>query len=154
MKRKIRVGVIFGGRSGEHEVSLRSGRAVIEAIDHEKYEVIPLAITKTGQWLSPAAAMELLPRATTGLLSRGMGENREALTIVGDPSHSGLVAVGGEGERLSASSLPVDVVFPVMHGTYGEDGTIQGLLEMADVPYVGCGAPCGTIQSSNSSSSR
>ncbi|MDQ1590153.1 MAG: D-alanine-D-alanine ligase [Pyrinomonadaceae bacterium] len=145
MKRKIRVGVIFGGRSGEHEVSLRSGRAVIEAIDHEKYEVIPLAITKTGQWLSPAAAMDLLPRATTGLLSRGMGENREALTIVGDPSHSGLVAVGGEGER-PVAALPVDVVFPVMHGTYGEDGTIQGLLEMANVPYVGCGvlaSSCG-----------
>ncbi|MDX6271946.1 MAG: D-alanine-D-alanine ligase [Acidobacteriota bacterium] len=137
--------MIFGGRSGEHEVSLRSGRAVIEAIDHEKYEVIPLAITKTGQWLSPAAAMDLLPRATTGLLSRGMGENREALTIVGDPSHSGLVAVGGDRERPSAA-LPVDVVFPVMHGTYGEDGTIQGLLEMANVPYVGCGvlaSSCG-----------
>jgi D-alanine-D-alanine ligase len=145
LKRKIRVGVIFGGRSGEHEVSLRSGQSVIEAIDHEKYEVIPLAITKTGQWLSPAAAMDLLPRATTGLLSRGMGENREALTIVGDPSHSGLVAVGSEGER-PVAALPVDVVFPVMHGTYGEDGTIQGLLEMANVPYVGCGvlaSSCG-----------
>ncbi|MDQ1559690.1 MAG: D-alanine-D-alanine ligase [Pyrinomonadaceae bacterium] len=137
--------MIFGGRSGEHEVSLRSGQSVIEAIDHEKYEVIPLAITKTGQWLSPAAAMDLLPRATTGLLSRGMGENREALTIVGDPSHSGLVAVGSEGER-PVAALPVDVVFPVMHGTYGEDGTIQGLLEMANVPYVGCGvlaSSCG-----------
>lgn len=145
MKRKIRVGVIFGGRSGEHEVSLRSGQAVIEAIDHGKYEVIPLAITKTGEWLSPAAAMNLLPRATTGLLSRGMSENREALTIVGDPSRSGLVAVGSDGER-SSSSLPVDVVFPVLHGTYGEDGTIQGLFEMADVPYVGCGvlaSSCG-----------
>jgi D-alanine-D-alanine ligase len=137
--------VIFGGRSGEHEVSLRSGQAVIEAIDHGKYEVIPLAITKAGEWLSPAAAMNLLPRATTGLLSREMSENREALTIVGDPSRSGLVAVGSDGER-SASSLPVDVVFPVLHGTYGEDGTIQGLLEMADVPYVGCGvlaSSCG-----------
>ncbi|HEV7906188.1 MAG TPA: D-alanine--D-alanine ligase family protein [Pyrinomonadaceae bacterium] len=145
MKRKIRVGVIFGGRSGEHEVSLRSGQAVIEAIDHGKYEVIPLAITKTGEWLSPAAAMALLPHATTGLLSRGMSENREALTIVGDPSRSGLVAVGSDGER-SSSSLPVDVVFPVLHGTYGEDGTIQGLFEMADVPYVGCGvlaSSCG-----------
>jgi D-alanine-D-alanine ligase len=144
LKRKIRVGVIFGGRSGEHEVSLRSGQAVIEAIDHGKYEVIPLAITKTGEWLSPAAAMALLPRATTGLLSRGMSENREALTIVGDPSHSGLVAVGTDGERPPA--LPVDVVFPVLHGTYGEDGTIQGLFEMADVPYVGCGvlaSSCG-----------
>ena len=138
MKRKIRVGVIFGGRSGEHEVSLRSGQAVIDAIDHQKYEVIPIAITKKGQWLSPAAAMELLPRTTTELLARGMNENTEALTIVGDPSRSGLVAVGDDGGR-SGTPLPVDVVFPVLHGTYGEDGTIQGLLEMADVPYVGCG---------------
>jgi D-alanine-D-alanine ligase len=138
LKRKIRVGVIFGGRSGEHEVSLRSGQAVIDAIDHQKYEVIPIAITKKGQWLSPAAAMELLPRTTTELLARGMNENTEALTIVGDPSRSGLVAVGDDGGR-SGTPLPVDVVFPVLHGTYGEDGTIQGLLEMADVPYVGCG---------------
>ena len=130
--------MIFGGRSGEHEVSLRSGRAVIEAIDHRKYEVIPLAITKTGAWLSPAAAMELLPRATVELLSQGMSENREALTIVGDPSRSGLVPLDA-GEREASAAMPVDVVFPVLHGTYGEDGTIQGLFEMAGVPYVGCG---------------
>ncbi|HYG10477.1 MAG TPA: D-alanine--D-alanine ligase family protein [Pyrinomonadaceae bacterium] len=145
MKRRIRIGVIFGGRSGEHEVSLRSGQAVIETIDHEKYEVIPIAITKTGRWLSPAEALGLLPRATAELLSREMGENREALTIVGDPSRSGLVAFAADGGR-PASSLPVDVIFPVLHGTYGEDGTIQGLFEMADVPYVGCGvlaSSCG-----------
>ncbi len=144
LKRKIRVGVVFGGRSGEHEVSLRSGQAVVETIDHEKYEVIPIAITKTGQWLSPADAMELLPRAAAGLLPREMGEHREALTVVGDPSHSGLVAVGCDSGR--EASLPVDVIFPVLHGTYGEDGTIQGLLEMAGVPYVGCGvlaSSCG-----------
>ncbi|HEX8128165.1 MAG TPA: D-alanine--D-alanine ligase family protein [Pyrinomonadaceae bacterium] len=145
MKRKIRVGVVFGGRSGEHEVSLRSGQAVIEAIDHEKYEVIPIAITKTGRWLSPAEAMQLLPRASAGLLSREMGEHREALTIVGDPSRSGLVAFSEDGGR-GVAPLPVDVIFPVLHGTYGEDGTIQGLFEMADVPYVGCGvlaSSCG-----------
>lgn len=144
MKRKIRVGVIFGGRSGEHEVSLRSGRAVIDAIDHKKYEVIPLAITKTGQWLSPADSLKLLPEATANLLSQEMTESREALTIVGDPSSSGLVSVAADHGR--ASSMPVDVVFPVLHGTYGEDGTIQGLFEMADVPYVGCGvlaSSCG-----------
>jgi D-alanine-D-alanine ligase len=112
---------------------------VIEAIDHRKYEVIPLAITKTGEWLSPAASMNLLPRATADLLSGEMGENREALTIVGDPSHSGLVAVNADGGRPAPAAMPVDVVFPALHGTYGEDGTIQGLLEMANVPYVGCG---------------
>lgn len=139
MKRKIRVGVIFGGRSGEHEVSLRSGQSVIEAIDHKKYEVIPIAITKQGQWLSPAEAMSLLPAATAELLSQEMGESREALTIVGDPSRAGLVAFASDGGRPSTTAMPVDVVFPVLHGTYGEDGTIQGLFEMADVPYVGCG---------------
>ncbi|HJR07243.1 MAG TPA: D-alanine--D-alanine ligase family protein [Pyrinomonadaceae bacterium] len=147
MKRKIRVGVIFGGRSGEHEVSLRSGRAVIDAIDHEKYEVIPIAITKAGHWLSPAEAMGLLPRATAELLSREMGESREALTIVGDPSRSGLVPFNSDGGRPAATAaMPLDVVFPVLHGTYGEDGTIQGLFEMAGVPYVGCGvlaSSCG-----------
>jgi D-alanine-D-alanine ligase len=147
LKRKIRVGVIFGGRSGEHEVSLRSGRAVIDAIDHKKYEVIPIAITKAGHWLSPAEAMGLLPRATAELLSREMSESREALTIVGDPSRSGLVAFNADGGRPAATqAMPLDVVFPVLHGTYGEDGTIQGLLEMAGVPYVGCGvlaSSCG-----------
>ncbi|HZH29357.1 MAG TPA: D-alanine--D-alanine ligase family protein [Pyrinomonadaceae bacterium] len=145
MKRKIRVGVVFGGRSGEHEVSLRSGRAVIEAIDHKKYEVIPIAITKTGRWLSPAESMELLPRAVAGLLSREMGEHRDSLTIVGDPSRSGLVAFTDDGAR-GGAVLPVDVIFPALHGTYGEDGTIQGLFEMANVPYVGCGvlaSSCG-----------
>ncbi|HEY0081695.1 MAG TPA: D-alanine--D-alanine ligase A, partial [Pyrinomonadaceae bacterium] len=144
MKRRIRVGVIYGGRSGEHEVSLRSGQAVIEAIDHRKYEVIPIAITKTGRWLSPVEALELLPRATAELLSGEMSENREALTIVGDPSRSGLVAFPADGGP--RAPLPVDVIFPVLHGTYGEDGTIQGLFEMADVPYVGCGvlaSSCG-----------
>ena len=145
MKRRIRVGVIFGGRSGEHEVSLRSGQAVIESIDHQKFEVIPIAITKTGRWLSPAEALELLPGATAELLSREMSESREALTIVGDPSRSGLVAFASDGAR-PAPSLPVDVIFPALHGTYGEDGTIQGLFEMAGVPYVGCGvlaSSCG-----------
>lgn len=136
--------MVFGGRSGEHEVSLRSGQAVIESIDHKKYEVIPIAITKMGQWLSPADAMELLPSAAAGLLSREMGEHREALTVVGDTSRSGLVAIGCESGQ--PASLPVDVIFPVLHGTYGEDGTIQGLFEMAGVPYVGCGvlaSSCG-----------
>ena len=123
---------------------MRSGQAVIEAIDHQKYEVIPIAITKAGQWLSPAEAAGLLPSAAAGLLSREMGEHREALTVVGDPSRSGLVAFNSDGGR--SASLPVDVIFPVLHGTYGEDGTIQGLLEMAGVPYVGCGvlaSSCG-----------
>jgi D-alanine-D-alanine ligase len=141
---KIRIGVIFGGRSGEHEVSVRSARSVIEAIDGAKYEVIPLAITKEGHWLSPAESLGLLPAETARRVPEKMGGQTESLTIVGDPSRTGLVAVDSDGRRSSA--LPFDVIFPVLHGTYGEDGTIQGLLEMAGVPYVGCGvlaSACG-----------
>lgn len=137
--------MVFGGRSGEHEVSLRSGQAVIEAMDHRKYEVIPIAITQTGEWLSPAAAMGLLPDTAANRLPQEMEEKREALTIMGDPSRSGLRAFDADGNEPSAT-LPVDVIFPVLHGTYGEDGTIQGLFEMADIPYVGCGvlaSSCG-----------
>ena len=143
MTSKIRVGVIFGGRSGEHEVSVRSARSVIEAVEREKYEVVPIAITKEGRWLSPAESAALLPEATQSLLSESVCGAREALTIVGDPSRKGLHRLesvdGKAAQRL-------DLVFPVMHGTYGEDGTIQGLLEMAGIPYVGCGvlaSSCG-----------
>ena len=144
MGKRIRLGVIFGGRSGEHEVSLRSARAVIDAADPAKYEVIPVAISKEGRWLSPAESVGLLPSETASLLPGETNKRSESLTIVGDTAHAGLVSVaGGSGAN---SALPVDVVFPVLHGTYGEDGTIQGLLEMANVPYVGCGvlaSSCG-----------
>jgi D-alanine-D-alanine ligase len=134
---KIRIGVVFGGRSGEHEVSVRSARSVIDAIDRARYEVIPLAITKEGRWLSPAESVALLPAETARRVPEKMSVKRDALTIVGDPSRAGLIALDTDGRR--ASSLPFDVIFPVLHGTFGEDGTIQGLFEMAGVPYVGCG---------------
>src|SRR3712207_3080099 len=143
MAEKIRVGVIFGGRSGEHEVAVRSARSVIEAIDASKYEVVPLAIGKDGRWLSPAASAALLPEATRPLLPPRVKDAEESLTIVGDPSRGGLHRLeGGDGTPRQG----LDVVFPVLHGTYGEDGTIQGLLEMAGLPYVGCGvlaSSCG-----------
>jgi D-alanine-D-alanine ligase len=143
MAKKIRIGIIFGGRSGEHEVSVRSARAVIDAIDKSKYEVIPIAITKEGNWLAPAAAAELLPAQTQRVLSaRTLGTSRDDVAIVGDPSRNGLIAL----EDDSAENQRLDVVFPVLHGTYGEDGTLQGLLEMASVPFVGCGtlaSACG-----------
>jgi D-alanine-D-alanine ligase len=134
---KIKMGVIFGGRSGEHEVSVRSARSVIDAIDRARYDVIPLAITREGHWLSPAGSVALLPDETARRVSEKMGARTESLTIVGDPSRAGLVALDAAAKNQSA--LPFDVIFPVLHGTYGEDGTIQGLLEMAGVPYVGCG---------------
>src|ERR671916_1678399 len=144
MAKKIKVGVIFGGRSGEHEVSLRSARSVIEAIDRQKYQVVPLAISKEGRWLSPSESAGLLPPSAARRLPERAGESDHALTILADPSRKGLVSLesGGDG----ASPEKVDVIFPVLHGTYGEDGTLQGLLEMAGVPYVGCGvlaSSCG-----------
>src|SRR6266704_2319935 len=124
MPKKLRIGVIFGGRSGEHEVSVRSARSVIEAIDQSKYEVVPIAITKEGNWLAPAAAAGLLPAETQRRLSdQALGSARGDVAIVGDPSRNGLMTLSSDGRRAE----PLDVVFPVLHGTYGEDGTIQGL---------------------------
>jgi D-alanine-D-alanine ligase len=144
MAKKLRVGVIFGGRSGEHEVSLRSARSVIEALDSSKYLVVPIAIDKAGKWLSPADATRLLPAETMRRVSSSIKEGAsEGVAIIGDPSRRGLVTL--DGEEASAPQ-PLDVIFPVLHGTYGEDGTIQGLLEMAGVAYVGCGvlaSSCG-----------
>ena len=144
MAKKIRVGLIFGGRSGEHEVSLRSARAVMRAIDPKKYALVPIAITREGRWLSPAEAAAMLPEAPKHLLADAVAGADAAVAIIGDPSRRGLVAFDeGDGR---APSQTLDVVFPLLHGTYGEDGTIQGLLEMAGLPYVGCGvlaSSCG-----------
>ncbi|HZH34659.1 MAG TPA: D-alanine--D-alanine ligase family protein [Pyrinomonadaceae bacterium] len=144
MTDKIRIGIIFGGRSGEHEVSARSARAVIEAIDHDKYEVVPMAIAKNGKWLPPAESSILFPKSTQKLLSDGGASVREtrAVALIGDPTYQGLTLLG----TINENSQPLDVVFPVLHGTYGEDGTIQGLFEMANIPYIGCGvlaSSCG-----------
>src|SRR5215467_10472686 len=122
MAKKLRIGIIFGGRSGEHEVSVRSARSVIEAIDKSKYEVIPIAITKEGNWLAPAASAGLLIASTHGVLSKqSLGESRGDVTIVGAPSRNGLIKLDGK-----SNAERLDVVFPVLHGTFGEDGTIQG----------------------------
>lgn len=127
-KRRLRVGVAFGGRSGEHEVSLRSARAIVAALDEEKYEVVPLAITKRGRWLAPAAGERLI----------GAGASAESLPASVEDAE----AAGRGSTKINLASdvsERLDVIFPVLHGTFGEDGTIQGLLEMADIPYVGCG---------------
>ncbi len=130
MENKLRVGVIFGGRSGEHEVSLRSAESIINALDRDKYEVVPIAISKAGKWLASSEATNLLPSAV-------MTNADQHVAIFGDPTEKGLARFTGQNESGKRDTL--DVIFPVLHGTYGEDGTIQGLLEMADVPYVGCG---------------
>ena len=133
---KIRVGVIFGGRSGEHEVSLRSAESVINALDKVKYDVVPIAITPEGKWLASSEATNLLPGSV-------MKTADQSVAIFGDPTKKGLVRTSSNGTQANDQ---LDVVIPILHGTYGEDGTIQGLFEMADIPYVGCGvlaSSCG-----------
>ncbi|MDX2029574.1 MAG: D-alanine--D-alanine ligase family protein [Blastocatellia bacterium] len=130
LEKKLRVGVIFGGRSGEHEVSLRSAESVINALDRAKYEIVPIAISKEGKWLASSRTGCLPPAA----ILTGADQH---VAIFGDPTERGLTTIRGGSANGHRDSL--DVVFPVLHGTYGEDGTIQGLLEMADLPYVGCG---------------
>lgn len=128
---KLRIGVIFGGRSGEHEVSLRSAESIIKAMDKNKYEIVPIGITKEGRWLMSGDAAAMLPDAV-------MTSNKHRqVAIIGDPTRQGLTRLDQGRRALGREHL--DVVFPVLHGTYGEDGTIQGLLDMAGVPYVGCG---------------
>ncbi len=124
-KKRLRVGVLFGGRSGEHEVSLASASSVIRGLDPEKYEAIPIGITKDGHWLAGTAARRVLPEG----LRTG-----QRVTMTADPTDAALVPLdrSGGGQR-------IDVVFPVLHGTFGEDGTIQGLLDLAGLPFVGAG---------------
>jgi D-alanine-D-alanine ligase len=157
---KLRIGILFGGRSGEHEISLLSAASVFKAIDQSKYEVVPIGITKAGRWVIAGDAERLLSGKT--LPNKPMEESRHLRA--GDPEATSAAAVLANGEGVvvppepqkSGSSLTpfqtdglsrraadrainVDVIFPVLHGTFGEDGTIQGLLELADIPYVGAG---------------
>ena len=145
MAKKLHVGVIFGGRSGEHEISVRSAASVIQAMDPEKYDVLPIAISREGKWLAPHDAATLLPSDTQSLLPARRSPQAEGdVALLGDPSHAGLLSFDRKGGPLTSERL--DVVFPVLHGPFGEDGTLQGLLEMANIPYVGCGvlaSACG-----------
>ncbi|MFN0156475.1 MAG: D-alanine--D-alanine ligase family protein [Bacteroidota bacterium] len=124
---KLRIGVIFGGRSGEHEVSLVSAGSVINALDRAQYDVVPIGITQQGRWVSSGRALDVL-KAKTGI------DGEPERFLVPEPNRRGLVSLDSR-EALAR----IDVIFPVLHGTYGEDGTIQGLLELANIPYVGAG---------------
>src|SRR4030067_2333444 len=127
--RKIRVGIIFGGRSGEHEVSILSAQSVINALDKKKYEATSIFINKKGQW-KLGFGQKLIK-----------GKGIEHVYLPPDPTRHELLPVEGS----SASQKSFDVVFPVLHGTYGEDGSVQGLLELADVPYVGAGVTASAV---------
>jgi D-alanine-D-alanine ligase len=156
---KIRVGILFGGRSGEHEVSLLSAASVLNAIDKTKYEVVPIGITKDGRWLTAEHAERLLkgerhagegaratnlragdPEATPGAALLATGES---VVVPPEPARrdAGLAPFQTDAtlRRAADRAINVDVIFPVLHGTFGEDGTIQGLLELADIAYVGAG---------------
>ena len=124
--KKLRVGILFGGRSGEHEVSLTSASSVIAAMDPDKYEVVPIGITPKGRWLLGSSSEKLL----SGVLAHG-----KPVTVTTEPGRQGLMPL----EANSTNPEKLDVVFPVLHGTFGEDGTVQGLLELAGIPYVGAG---------------
>ena len=141
---KLRVGIVFGGRSGEHEISKRSAKAVIEHIDRSRYDVIPIAITEEGHWLGPSTSLGLLAAEAASLLDTSETNVPGEVAVIGDPRHRGLRGLESEVQQ------EIDVMFPLLHGTYGEDGTIQGLFEMADIPYVGCGvlaSSCGMDKS-------
>ena len=169
MAKKLRVGIVFGGRSGEHEVSLLSAASILKAIDRRKFEVVPIGINKAGHWLMPGAAEGLLEGSATALGS-GVPEEARAGNIpkaqkklrAGDPAATPGARVLAEGQpallapepatvavthsgvtvlesHTALSGQSLDVVFPVLHGTFGEDGTIQGLFELAGMAYVGSG---------------
>ena len=134
-QRKLRIGLIFGGRSAEHEVSLTSASSVMTFLDRDKYEVIPIGITKEGEWLSCMESNKLLAVEQCIRGDDMIPLSMQSLNDVFLPQN--LSSVFKRQPERTREKL--DVAFPVMHGTYGEDGTLQGLLEMADVPYVGCG---------------
>jgi D-alanine-D-alanine ligase len=139
MSRKIRVGLIYGGKSGEHDVSLQTALAVMKAFDFTKYDIFPFYITRQGEWRS-------------GPQLEGPAENIEQLAFRDTNAGNGIFALqpifkaqSREHDRSSGSASRLDVVFPLLHGTYGEDGTIQGLLELADIAYVGAGVLASAV---------
>jgi D-alanine-D-alanine ligase len=148
MGRKLRVGVVFGGRNSEHEVSLKSARAVMDALDKSKYEVVPIGIDKAGRWVLGADPLLALESASdVGLLGR---EPKAGVVRSDAPAHVTRGRLPDDALPVGLPSSdgpngPVDVIVPVLHGLYGEDGTLQGLLDIADVPYVGCGVLAAAV---------
>ncbi|MEJ5197809.1 MAG: D-alanine--D-alanine ligase [Anaerolineae bacterium] len=134
MSSRIRVGVIFGGRSGEHEVSLASARSVMAALDREKYEIVPIGITHAGRWLTDGDPLARLVAGEDGRPAAGSAPMAAA-------TDRRELVPGATGERFPQ----LDVIFPVLHGPFGEDGTVQGLFELADIPYVGCGVLASAV---------
>ncbi len=139
MSDQIRVGVLFGGRSGEHEVSIASARSVMDVMDRTRYDIVPIGITKDGHWIAGGDPMEALE---TGDLRAS-----QPAALLGDPSRRSLMRLDEEQRQVIRATpmAEIDVVFPVLHGPYGEDGTVQGLLELAGLPYVGAGVTASAV---------
>ena len=131
---KIRIGIIFGGRSGEHDVSLVSAASIMKALDKNKYEIIPIGVTRTGVWLTDVTTemMEKYSKTKDKTALKGA----KKVVFSSDTENKGLIVLNENGKN---EIIKLDVVFPINHGTYGEDGTLQGMLDQADMPYVGCG---------------
>jgi len=135
---KLRVGLIFGGRSGEHEISLLSAQGIMAALDPDRYEVVPIGIDREGHWLAGGDPWRAL--------SEGAAGEEHPAALLAEPSRRGLLRLEEGPEALTAVPFrQLDVVFPILHGPYGEDGTIQGLLELADLPYVGAGVAASAV---------
>ncbi|MBE3067171.1 MAG: D-alanine--D-alanine ligase [Chloroflexi bacterium] len=140
MDKKLRIAVLFGGRSVEHEVSLMSGRSVLSALDPEKYEITQIGITKDGVWMAGENVLDALSKGQME------DENLKQVVIIPDQYHNRIWKIQIEDSAWMLEPLAdVDVVFPVLHGTFGEDGTLQGLLELADLAYVGAGVTGSSV---------
>jgi len=135
--RKVRVGILFGGKSGEHEISLLSAQSVMRAMDQDKYDIIPIGITSEGRWLTGGDPLKAL---TGGQMT--MHKLLEVPVVRHSASEVSRALVPG---ARTSRVPPVDVIFPVLHGPMGEDGTVQGLLELADIPYVGAGVTASAV---------
>ena len=141
--KKLRVGVIYGGRSGEHEVSIASAAAVVQHLDRQRYEPIPIRIEKDGRWIiadrlpAVSSAAEVIEQTRADGAKR-LGRGGREAHLVAYPGDEQIMTID-RGTTPAITGLALDVVFPVLHGPYGEDGTVQGLLELANIPYVGAG---------------
>jgi D-alanine-D-alanine ligase len=149
--KKLRVGVIYGGRSGEHEVSLASAAAVFQNLDPARYEAVAIRIEKDGRWALPGRPPTLISAADVIEAAKSNERNAAGLPparethLVAHPGADTLLTIERHGANPVVSGLALDVVFPVLHGPYGEDGTVQGLLELANVPYVGAGVLASAV---------
>ncbi len=138
MKNKLKIGILFGGKSAEHEISISSASSIIEAINKEKYEAIPIGITKDGRWLSPQESQIAI--------ETGKIEGHDMIAWKSKPDENPFIILNKKDHKRRYSYLErLDVIFPVLHGPFGEDGTVQGLLELLDIPYVGSGVAASSV---------